>query len=356
MVVAQQPPSGLPLDPRSTDASGTKALVLLLEQVGAEVEILDDLDDLDVDTLLVLVDNFDEATAAEVQRFAEAGGTAVVTDSGGVMGAELRPAGAASAGVLQPSVPRNCDVEALAGVERVRPGSAPLFVVPAGAQGCFGEDDAAWLIIRDAGDGTLVTAGGPAFVTNALLTEADNAVLAAALLAPVPGETVGVLEPQFAATGGGARSLGDLIPGRLVGVALQLLVAFLVVVFWRARRLGKPLRERQLVRLAGSEIVIAMGNLFQRTDARTRAAELLRHDLRRTLAEQLGVPVDLPAEAVADIAAARTGARRDDIVAALAEHPTSEAQLVELAQLVERIRTALKTPAAELAGATRATQ
>ena len=354
VIAGSQPPSGLPLDPRSTEASGTKALTLILERVGAEVDLLSTPDDLDVDTLLVLVDNLDQAAADQVDAFTRRGGTTLVMDYSGLLADDLRPAGSASGALLQPSLSGGCDVPALAEVERIRPGSAPLFVVPKGAAGCFGEDDTAWVIIRDAGAGTLVTTGGPSFVTNALIGEQDNAVLAAALLAPTPGTRVGILEPTFAPAGGaGTRSLGDLIPDRLVGAALQLLIAFLVVVLWRARRHGKPVAEPQLVQLAGSEIVVATGNLFQRTGATERAVEHLRSDLRRSLSHHLGVPLDMPAEDVAAIAAQRTGVAAADVTKALAgPAPAGEAGLVEFAQLVESIRTAIRSPVSVHPGAT----
>lgn len=351
--VVEQPPSGLPLDPRSPDASGTKALALVLERVGADVRILDTPDDPAVDSLLVLVDNLDTPAAAEVEAFAEAGGTVLVADYSGLLGAELRPAGAASTGMLAPTLPRACDIPALDGIERIRPGSSPLFVVPDGATGCFGEDEAAWLVVRDVGTGTIATTGGSSFLTNSLIGEHDNAALAAAVLAPQPGSRVGILEPQFAPEGGaGTRSLGDLIPDRLFAVGVQLLIAFLVVVFWRARRLGKPVREPQAVRLAGSELVVAMGTLMQRTGARERAVEWLRFDVRQTLSQHLGVPADLPADDMAAIAAQRTAVPRADILQALSSPiPDHDAGLVELAQLAESIRTSLRVPKPLPAGA-----
>ena len=351
IVAAQEPPSGLPFDPRSTEPEGTKALTLVLDRLGADVSVLDSPTAPDVDTLLILVDNLDEPAADEVRSFVEDGGTAVVADYSGLLADNLRPAGSASVGLVEATLPRECDVPALQTVGRIRPGSTPLFVVPEGATGCFGQDETAWLIMRDMGAGTLVTTGGPTFVTNALISDNDNAVLAAALLAPTPGTRVGILEPSFEPAGGGTRSLGDLVPDGLLAALLQLVIAFLIVVLWRGRRLGRPVRERQLVRLPGSEIVLALGNLYQRTDAQARAAQLLRADLMRTLSEQLGVPTDLPVEDVADIAAQRSTVRRDDVVRALTGPATgAQGGLVELAQLIESIRTDLRNPAPVLSG------
>jgi hypothetical protein len=134
--------------------------------------------------------------------------------------------------------------------------------------------------------------------------------------------------------GGGSRSLGDLVAPGVKGAAVQLGVAFLLYALWRARRLGRPVPEPQPVPLAASELVVAVGNLLQQAGRRDEAGALLRADLRRRLAERLGLPLDAPVEVVAATAAARTGvpverlrealipvplARDDELVALSAE-------------------------------------
>jgi hypothetical protein len=141
-----------------------------------------------------------------------------------------------------------------------------------------------------------------------------------------------VLRP--AAVGGGSRSLNDLIAPGVKGAVVQLGVAFLLYALWRARRLGRPVPEPQPVPLAASELVVAVGNLLQQAGRREQAGALLRADLRRRLAERLGLPLDAPVEVVATTAAARTGlpverlrealtpvplARDDELVALSAE-------------------------------------
>lgn len=357
--LARTSSGGMPFDPSSPEADGTKALALILDRVGADVTVLDRAHNLDVDTLLVLVDNLDRASHDEIERFVRAGGTALVADYGGRLARDLRPAGSASTGLIEPTLERGCDVPALEGIDRVRPGASPLFVIPHGATGCFGREETAWLIIREEGGGVWITTGGPTFLINSTIGEVDNAPLAAALLAPTPGTRVGILRPSFAVADAGAgaepTSLGDLVPAAVTVAVLQLLVAFGIVVLWRMRRLGKPVREQQAVRLAGSELVLAVGNLFQRTGARTRATQLLRNDFRRSVAHRLGVPVDLPAEDLADLAAGRTGADREEVLAALAGPvPSSDAELVSLAQRLETLRSESVLSASAPSGARRA--
>ena len=344
-VFAQPQSTGLPFDPASTDPTGIKALALILDRAGAEVDVIREPRDPDVDTLLVAVDNLDEAAAAGVRQFAADGGRVLLADPGGALTPTRRPAGSAGAAFVQPTLRRDCDEPALAGIERIAPGTAPLFVVPDGARGCFARNDAAWLIIEPVGEGALVSTGSADFLTNYLISEQDNAPLAVALLAPEPGTRVGILAPDFAPAGGG-QTLTDLLPPGLKAAALQLVVAFGVIVVWRSRRLGKPVREPQSVQLAGSELVVAVGNLYQRTGARARAAELLRADFRSDLASRLGVPADLDAQDLAEVAAARTGASHDDLLEALSESPLqSDADLVALAQRLESVRDAVGSTA-----------
>ena len=356
--LSRMTPSTLPLDPASTQPDGTKALALILEEAGAEVSILDDVDDPDVATLLVLVDNLGDRSDRAVAEFVTRGGTAVIADPTGDLGDDLRPAGSASSGFVTPTLERQCDVAALDGINQVRPGASPLFVVPPGATGCFGRGERAWLIIRDRDSGTMITTGGSGFLVNSLIAEVDNAALAVALLAPSPGTRVGILRPTFGVADGPGpgsgddQSLGDLIPAAVYGAALQLTIAFGIVVLWRMRRLGKPVREHQAVRLAGSELVLAVGNLFQRTGARRRATQLLREDFRRSVARRLGVAADLPAEDLAEIAAARTGIHAPALVAALdGPVPDSDAAMVELAQRLEALRSEMTLSSSAVPGA-----
>jgi hypothetical protein len=139
--------------------------------------------------------------------------------------------------------------------------------------------------------------------------------------------------------GGGRKSLVELVPRRLRAAGIGLLAAFVVACLWRARRLGRPVPEPLPVRLPGSELVVAVGNLWQQAGRRDRAGDILRHDLRRTLAERLSLGRDAAPEVVAEVAASRTGLDRQRILAALtAPVPPSDATLVALAQFTEAVR------------------
>jgi hypothetical protein len=84
---------------------------------------------------------------------------------------------------------------------------------------------------------------------------------------------------------------------------------------------------------------VAVGNLLQRAKARGQAAGLLSDDLRRSLAERLGLPPSAPADQVADAVAARAGIPRERVLRTLAQvNPRDEAELVALSQAVDTIR------------------
>jgi hypothetical protein len=123
--------------------------------------------------------------------------------------------------------------------------------------------------------------------------------------------------------------VGDNVKAALV----QLGVAFGVYLLWRARRLGSPVVESQPVALASSELVVAVGNLLQQARHSDEAARLVGDDLRRRLAERLGLGADSPAVQVAAVAAARTGIPVERFHAAMAPPPLAgpEALLVHAA-------------------------
>lgn len=334
--------NGPPLDPRSTGPTGTKALVDVLEALGTDVRLTDGVDTGDAVALLLDDTRDEEEGFADLQGWVRAGGTLVVADPGSRFAPDV--AGTAGIGPLATSLPRVCALAALAGVDRVAAPGGVVYELPGpDAVGCFPRGDGHWLVVSQEQAGTVVALGGTGALTNAALGEADNAVLAAALLATDGGGGLAFLRP--AEPGAGEADLGDLVGDEVWLALVQLAIAFAVVVAWRARRLGAPVREPQPVQIAGSELVTAVGNLLQQTRARGQAARLLRDDVRRELAERLGLPPDSAPDAVAAAAARRTGAPPDALTALLAgDDPVGETGLVDLATDLERARRAALDP------------
>jgi len=330
---------GNPLDPDSPGPLGTKGVVEVLRALGATVTVSADPPAAGAATALLLSDDLAPPARDRLLAWVRRGGTLVVTDPSSAVTA-ARPVGTTRIGPLNAELERRCDLAALRDVRRVSAPGAQVFEVPrgGGARGCFPRGGGAFMLVQPLGAGNVVRLGGASAVVNQELGEADNGVLLASLLAPSAGTgSVWVLRPPL--PGGGRASLADLVaPG--VRLALwQLAVAFAVLALWRARRLGRPVAEPQPVRLPGSELVVAVGNLLQRAKGRGQAAGLLADDLRRSLAERLGLPPSTPADQVADAAAQRTGVARERVLRALAPPPPrDEAELVAYSQAVDAVR------------------
>jgi hypothetical protein len=337
---------GNPLDPASPGPLGTKGLVEVLRGLGGRVTVSAGQPGTGTDTALLLSDDLTPQRRQGLLDWVRRGGTLVVADpSSGVT--RVEPAGSTRFGLLDAEIERRCAVPALRDAERVAAPGGVVFEIPEGqgapgnrpdaTQACFPRNDGAWLLVQPLGGGTVVRLGGASALVNQELGEADNAILLASLLVPVEGTAVQVLRPPL--PGGGTAGLGDLIAPRVRLALWQLVVAFVLLALWRARRLGRPVAEPQPVQLPGAELVVAVGNLLQRAKGRGQAAGLLTDDLRRSLAERLGLPPSTPADQVADTVAERTGIPRERVLRTLTRTtPRDEAELVALSQAADTIR------------------
>jgi hypothetical protein len=331
---------GVLFGPESTAPLGTRGLVLLIESFGAEVVVSPDVAP-GTDVVLVLRDVLADERIDELARWVADGHTLVVADpisrlSAPVSGDE------SFLGLAPPTVSRGtCTIDALAGAASLVPQSGVRYEVER-RQSCFGDGDRAFVVAEPRGDGTIVSIGAANVFVNDVLGEADNAALATSLLAPSPGTRVTVIPPQVIDTEGTPaedRSLLDVMaPGAQLAI-VQLFLAFVAYAWFRARRLGRPVSEPLPVAISGSELVVAVGNLLQQQRSPDRAAVLLRRDLRRRLAERLGLSPQATAEVVADVAADRTAVDRARIYEAVADRPVgSDAALMELARSIDDIR------------------
>lgn len=337
-----------PLDPRSHERLGTSAMVALAREMGAEVAIADRLPDLadaggGPDVIVLLTDVLSDDQRTIVEDWVAGGGRLVVTDPASPLVPEWAD-GFDAVDELGPrrTIEGRCEIDALDGIEvgDIEPRNGGVLYQPQGpADTCVDGGFGAYIVATDRGAGTVVALGGSGLVVNAAIAEGENAPVVTALVAPRRGTEVLVLEPGAVAGGGGQRSLADLIPRGVVRALLQLVVAFAVYALWRARRLGRPVTEPQPVAVAGSELVAATGNLFDRTRSTAHAGVLLRTDLRRFLADHLGLPADSAPQVLATVAAERTGVDPAALQRALGPEPvTDDAELVTLAHTIDRIR------------------
>lgn len=336
---ARRGSDGPPLDPRSTGELGTRGLVLLLRDLGVEVEI--DRPGVPADgVVLLLVDTLDGGARDQLRAFVEQGGIVVTTDPRSPLlrsAVAVPPGDSPDEGIPERRLRRRCDVEALAGVDTVRPGGTARFTPAPDAVGCFADDGGAFVVVEPRGRGAVVAVASPLVWVNQLLGDDDNSVLAGALLAPRPGRTVTFFEPPR--PGAGDEGLVDVLPDRVPLALAQFAFAFVLLVLWRARRLGAPVLEPQPVELAGSDFVIAVGHLLQQGRQRDAAAELIRQAGRADVAERLGLTPDTPSPALVASVAERTGRPLAAVHEALDDTPVgSDADLVALAQTLDSIR------------------
>lgn len=332
-------PSGTPLDPAGTGPGGTKALVELLGESGAEVSVGPQVPTSTDGVALLLADTTSAAMTDDLTAWVEAGGTLVVTDPRSSFTPSGTPVPTAF-GLGQTTLGRGrCTIAALDGLDRVAPGDGSVvFDVPEDATACVDAGKGSFVVDEPVGDGHLVTVGGAGAFTNELLGSHDNAVLAVDLLAPRPGAPVRVLWGMTGPAGG--EQLGDLISTGVKLALWELVVVFVVFALWRGRRLGRPVAEPQLVQVGGSELVSAVGHLLARSRDPDRAARLLRADLRRQLAARLGLGPGVAPEVLADVAAARTGLDRDRVAEAVTDAAVrSDDELLTLAHDIDTIRT-----------------
>lgn len=313
VIVTPEPDSGLPLDPDSYAPDGTRAVVEILQALDRSVAVVrpsefdqvvpsSGLDDTGA-VVLLLRDQLSSQQRAQLVRRVDAGTRLVVTDPT----SPLAPEVVDTMPWLEPPLRRACAVDALADVGRIDPFGGALYEVTDDADGCYDVDDAAWLVVRSHGRGEIIATGSPSFLANDTIGEADNAVLAVHLLAPgdVGGPTI--VRPVLRAAGEeGTQTLGDLIPQPLRVAFWQVLAGFLVLVVWRARRLGRPLEEYAPVRLASSDLTAAVGALLGRNAGRAAAAGRIADQTRRRLARMLDLPATVDVDVLAERVAART--------------------------------------------------
>jgi hypothetical protein len=345
--------NGEPLSPDGVGPSGAKALRELLTSFSAGVAVRDDLSR-DADVALLLVDDLTDEQRADVQGWVRGGGRLVVADPT----SQFTPL-VASSSITQPfgpnpdepRLPEVCTIAALADLDSIEPGGVSDYEVPRESDQCFGPSGAAIVTASAKGDGVVVAVGGASVFENDHLGRADNAVLAVNLIAPDPSTHVVWLERDRSAPAE-QDSLWALVGPGPRAALLQLAIAALAYILYRARRLGRPPQETQPVQLAGSELVVAVGHLMQQGDP-NRAAELLRDDLRRVLRERLGLPAETSNDALARIVSVRSGIPPERAAFVLGDQPVrTEQGLVTLARDVELLRQeVLHGPATERAGA-----
>jgi hypothetical protein len=368
LVLSSQRPSGDPFDIRSAAPDGYKALSILLERRGADVgrstaaRALDEAPSPGQVLVVADPDLLSDREVARARSAADAGAVVVFgrqresgvsADEFGLTGAPRIDARTLADTPAEPVEPGRCDIAELAGLGAVDSAFADRWAVE-GQQSCYGRGLDALVLRRPVGRGAIITLGSPYLWSNARLqpdkehggAPLDNAVVALRLLGPTAaGATDGTritfvdAVPSAGVSPTGQQSPIALLPLPVQLAVVQLVAAFVLYAWWRARRLGAPVRERVPVEIAGSELVAAVGDLLRRRGSPDRAAVVLRADVRRDLARRLGIPPDAPPASLVAVVAARTGRPTDEVAAALSDGPVASAEsLVRLTHTLDAIR------------------
>jgi len=291
-----------PLDPRSGAKSGTLAAVRLLERQGITVRTVEG--DAALTAALrerdttVVIPRSDLLSTAQLGRLAatqRALGTRLVLIAPEQPALDAFTPGITSGDSVEPitplTTPAGCSLP-----EATRAGSAELggltYRGRSSDTACYTRHGHATLIERTtSGDRDTIVLGTGHPLANRDLDQEGNASLTLGLLGARP-HLVWYL-PDYSAPSPSTerKSVTDYIPGGWYWAALQLTVAALLAAFWRARRLGPVVSERLPIVVRATETTEGRARLYQRANARGRAADALRRATRHRLAALLGVPL-----------------------------------------------------------------
>jgi len=225
------------------------------------------------------------------------------------------------------SPPGQCDIASLVGLGDIDTAFSLPIPVLQGERSCYGTGTEAYFTERAEGAGTVVTMSDPLLWVNARLQPAkeeggqplDNAATFLALTGAGPGTALRFVDP---ASGSGDAPNGTCDPIELLPLPVKLalvqgLVALVFWLWWRGRRLGRPVTEPLPVEIAASELVGAVGDLLRRRGSAGRAATSMRQDTHRLLARRLGFPQGAPSGALVERVAALTGRPPAEVAAVL---------------------------------------
>lgn len=355
LLIARARPDAEPFDPRSGSPGGTRALVLLLESQGAQVTIERDLPAPgSVARVLVIDDRLDGSQRDGLRRWAQAGGVVVVADpasplqaDGGASEARGRISGTVAGGQrdveAEIDLPAGqCDIAALAHLRGLFVADGELFQVDAGQRRCFSMAGTSFVVARAEGQGFVIGLGDNHLLTNRFIRFGDNSGLATALLAPAAGSEVVILLGSGASrtaadVGTGHKRLVDLVrPGVWMALA-QLAIAFVVFAVARAVRAGRPVNEPRPAPVAGSELVVATGNLMQRAGHSEHAGWLLRGELYRELCRRCALPPTTPIAVLDRVVAERFGRAPGTVADVLSTDTPDAAALLVLSNRINRL-------------------
>lgn len=133
-----------------------------------------------------------------------------------------------------------------------------------------------------------------------------------------------------------ANPLWNAFPPWFWALLVQLAVAVVLAMLWRARRLGPPVTEPLPVTVASAETVFGRGRLYQRARAYGPTADTLRAATLHRLLPAFSLPPETGPDEVAAAVAARTGRSRTEVHHLLyGPAPATNRELLDLARALD---------------------
>lgn len=313
LVQGTDPDAPRALDPTSTTASGSAALVRVLEQRGTAVSVTDTVDGVGgIDGGTVFIDDADGALdPAVAERIARTARHVVVVGTSGagleaLLGFPVDPAVQVGGDATVSTT--SCGIPAAASAARVTTAGSGYTVDDDTAERCAPTGDGGsrvWGLVRTAtpgGDVTLL--GTTSAFRNDTIATAGNAALALGLLGA--DERLVWYTPAVG-TPDAAPTLGELAPPWVPSALALLALVAVAGGVWRGRRLGPLVVERLPVVVRAAETTEGRARMYARTRDRTHALDTLRVAAVRRIGRMLGLPRSAHVDEVVRAAAQATG-------------------------------------------------
>jgi Domain of unknown function (DUF4350) len=341
------------LDPRSAAPTGSRAVAQVLRAHGVPVDLEERSADAvqgagTGDTIVVVAPEL--LGPVQLQRLHDTTANLVLVEPDLTVLQSLAPgivpAGSALPRTAEPGCP---DQDALAAGTTTAGGSLyRLDGPPTGSQGdtstgligCYPDTQNAnsYSFVRlHSASHQVIILGQSQVLENGTLADEGNAALALRTLGARQALRWYFPDPMELGTTG-APTLSELVPGPARWIFVELLLATVVALVWRARRLGRVVIEPLPVVVRSAETVEGRARLYRTSHSRDRAAAILRTAALRRLAHRLGVPAGAPPEEVVRLVAAASG--RDERVVGtwlLGSDPRDDAGLLALATTLDEI-------------------
>jgi hypothetical protein len=328
------------LDPGNPGPEGARAIAQVLDERGVPVTVARGEDALLGSSApgpgtTVVVSNMGELSHETARTLLDHAAGArrlvLVQPNRFVLAALDLPVEPVDGGTATQVVPAACALDGLSPRDTIAP-SGPAYDGEGDATECFpvGEGGALVAVPPGAGHPEVVVLGDPTLLRNDSITQLDHAGVAVRLLGRA--DRVSWYVPS-------ALDISDLdstptsqIPRALWPLVFLGLWGLLVLMLWRGRRFGPLVTEPLPAVVKAIETTQSRGRLYRKAGDTARAGAALRARSSRRLAGRLGLPPGAAPSAVADAAAAATGADPTTVHELLAGPPPgSEGALVALA-------------------------